>query len=920
MSRRFGPTLGPGTVIIEKEAGKSIQPAPTGTTVFVGQTEKGVTSDLLSCVTQREFIANCGTYLDDSELPNAAFDLFNLSSGAASLYVVRVTDGNEISSDLNLYNRLPGTGEYVDRAAGDFRKNLLMEISAKSGGRWGGAARSRSGSFTIVADLGETTLDVDKSMMEDEFVGATLTLEGVSDRAYTVTANDTAGVLTVTSDSTMSTDLAGGGDSANNGYHLVLGTETRQYTAPGQVAGDRRAVSCVAKNAEDTDGNYFGLEVYADGSLVKDFKNLSLDPASKYYAETVINEDPDNPYISVSVPFTGSASLSANRPANFCGEYNDDGTSVIDTFPVCFPKLVSSDADNVGFITNFVVPAKCRKMKLTVELTGAAAFKVYVDSGEAGMQIEDGELNTGTVGTQWTPDAGAEFIPAFTVGDGIDSYVAGDKFEVVVDPFPVDVEDGSGLMANWWFHPEKDGLIRYAIEDNTPNQLTLKQSIESAPTPNGKPADILDIGSGLSGFPTPASNPTCDLILGGCLENVGTTNITVAGAVGPHADIGALVGAMNAQWTALGYSGTPFTNDGDKLQFDADAVNFDYLGADAFAQLVTSSVGGIGVSGAAGNPVVSGSRGDQWLIQAPSELEGGYDGSDPADADYTGAFNTVTSLINRLEGRNLGLAKIACPGVTSTAIQKAGLGYAAARNYQYRIEIPSNTTSETSAVDYINSTIGRSDYGVVSWPSYGYVVNPLGEGLILQTLTGAIQGREAAMARDYSGYHKAAAGVGVTIPNMIKDVLDGAPLNEELLNPNGVGMIKKMKGNFVVWGDRTISLDPGWKWKHQREQMSHYEHQLQENFDWLIFMINDPTTQAIVATTLRAFFLPEWQKRALRGGDFEDACSIKIDSENNTDATMSAGDLNADISLRLADTVERFIITIGKKGIFDQAG
>ena len=53
---------------------------------------------------------------------------------------------------------------------------------------------------------------------------------------------------------------------------------------------------------------------------------------------------------------------------------------------------------------------------------------------------------------------------------------------------------------------------------------------------------------------------------------------------------------------------------------------------------------------------------------------------------------------------------------------------------------------------------------------------------------------------------------------------------------------------------------------------------------------------------------------------FEEAVGIKIDEENNTNLTRANGDLNAEISLRLADTVERFIITIGKLGIFDQLG
>ena len=86
-----------------------------------------------------------------------------------------------------------------------------------------------------------------------------------------------------------------------------------------------------------------------------------------------------------------------------------------------------------------------------------------------------------------------------------------------------------------------------------------------------------------------------------------------------------------------------------------------------------------------------------------------------------------------------------------------------------------------------------------------------------------------------------------------------------------------------------------------------------------MFAINDPVTEKVALTSLRSFFVPEFNKRALRGEEFEDAAIIKIDAENNTTLSRAQGDLFADILLRLADTVERFRIRIGKQGIFESA-
>jgi hypothetical protein len=315
---------------------------------------------------------------------------------------------------------------------------------------------------------------------------------------------------------------------------------------------------------------------------------------------------------------------------------------------------------------------------------------------------------------------------------------------------------------------------------------------------------------------------------------------------------------------------------------------------------------------------------DEYMVVAPLEMSGGKDGNASIDdSSYTQqAWDVDGSPFNRLFGRNMGLIKYATPGVTSTAVQKAGVAYAEAKNHQYRYEITSATVTEAGAITYINDTLGRSDFAVVAFPSYGTVPDPLSnEGKTKTvTLTGMIHGREARIAADYDGYHKAEAGIDAKLPKLLDIPTSDAILNEELLNPAGIAIIKKVKGNFIIWGDRTVHSDPTWKWKHQRETMSYYEHVLQESFDWIIFMINDRTTESLAISALNSFFLPEYAKRAVRGNTFQEAVIIKLDEELNTDATRANGDMISEIKLRLADTVERFIIRIGKQGIFESVG
>lgn len=328
-------------------------------------------------------------------------------------------------------------------------------------------------------------------------------------------------------------------------------------------------------------------------------------------------------------------------------------------------------------------------------------------------------------------------------------------------------------------------------------------------------------------------------------------------------------------------------------------------------------------------------------LQYRQQLQDGYDGhlAGIDDSDFVDAYDTGTSPFNDTEEKGYGLIKFATPGVTellassltsisdAQVVERAGEAYARARNHQYRYEIPKTGTDEVVARDYVQEVVGKSDYVKPCMHGFCKVSDPvLTDRLKTVPTTGMIHGREAWHARSVGGYHQVAAGIDVDFPRIRQlFTVTGSGnnvvhkrLNGEILNPAGLQRIEIKGGKFVLWGARIPSSDPAWKFSQQRELMSYYEHVLIESFDYIVFALNDPIEQPGLIATLQSFFLPEWRpKRAIRGDKFEDACEIKIDDENNTDATRAAGDLNAEVTLRLADTIERFIITIGKKGVFE---
>lgn len=917
MQRRFGPEQGAGVVVVETEGDKTIQPAPTGVVFYAGKTLKGRTDILNHCPDRDSFLKKVGAYVDGSQLPDAALDFWNFGQGAGEMFVQRITDGTEVEAAEKVFSRHTGHGLYIgalDSPAYDEQKRAVATITAKNGGRWGGRLRTMSGRVADeVADITATTITTGITMLTDEWAGATLRLQGVSTKTYTVLSNTSAGVVTVASDQNMENDLLIGGAPTNDAWSLSLDTEV--LTFPTQIAGTRRAISYLLKDGQENETEYFGLEVYEDEVKVLDYPNLSMLSTNKWYAENVINKDTSNFWIDWTNLFSGTVTASI-RPANWYGQALDWASDVV-TVEIAHVTSITSAQTNVGWVDGFKIPSgfsevdRVRRQQLVITFTSATAFTVTTTTTD-GADLRS--LGNGTVDTPFTPATGKRFTIGFTVHRGKNVWTTGDIIKIDVLPLPVD-EDGNGLLVGGYLIPDVGSDIRkkVQIKANTVNTITLATAPSPVPSEAiaALPADFF--ATATLTFPFTLTTTTLEL----AHSFFGRESLTIAG--GPHANATALAAAINTAWqSASGSSGSIATASGSTVRFHVDDSGADTeKGLNSFLRVLTTHA----ELGLTDTQQVSGTPGDTFRVQARTELRGGYDGTEPDAADFiAAAASAPDTLMARLFGQNKGLVKVATPGQTDTTIQGAWRELASAFGYQYRHEIPSATTDDSAAVAFVNDTLGRNDFGVVAFPSYGVVPNPQGGGTVTRTLTGAIHGREALVARAYEGYHKAAAGIDVTLPHIVELPTGDRVLNEEILNPAGIQVIKKIRGSYVIWGDRTIALDPTWKWKHQREQMSHYERQLLENFDFIIFAINDPSTQGVALTTLNAFFLPEWTKRALRGNTYKEAISIKIDGSNNTNLTRSQGDLNCEIKLRLADTVERFKILMGKAGIFEDLG
>lgn len=875
--RRFGPTRGAGVVVIEKQSQPAIEPAALGVTAYTGIMQKGPVGKVFKAKTRNDFLFRAGSYIAQSLLPDSAFDFFKLSKGAGELWMNRVTDGSEKKSTLSLLNRRAPRGS-------------VIKVDAGNGGRWGGKKSLLVDRYSAVTQTTLQLTTVPGTLKEDELVGAKVSFSAIPGKSYKVEANTVGGLLTFASDVTIVTDLAG---SLNDLISV-------------QLLNEGLGIAIQIREGTDKPTTEWAMDVYlVEGGIstkVKTFDNMSSDPVAGNYFPKVINDDSDSDFlIKVTDLYTGSISADI-RPANYASK----STALSET--VLTAKIHDEIPNSVlGATMKAILALGASVIKdlitLTVTTAGARATGRLTFTGNPA----DGETVTinGKVITYKT----VVVIPASQV-------LIGGTAEATIDNLVAFINASTDVLLLDLLFAKKFSATEmdlYAMTAGLAGNAfaTLEGSTVTSWTGATLAGGVNQVWSYASQKMPFLTGLTVTSGVAFASPNEYGTGFTLIDISKDPAKTWALADTLQLAVEPLEVNAL----EGGYVYPKASDFRKRYVIDSNTASTITAKLGSLMITGGAAS-------GDAFRVEYQQELGGGYDGvAGIADTHYELAYDPGVSPLRNLRGKNLGLIKLATPGVTSTAVQKAGAAFAESQNWQYRYEVPANIVSEQAAEEYINDTIGRNDFAVGAFPAYGYVSNPLGSGKKLVSLSGSILGLEAKFAKDYDGFHKAAAGVDAILSNVLAlpEGLQDKTLDEESLNPVGLQIIKFKEGNAIVWGDRTLGLDPAFKFKHQRETLSHYENTFLENFDFIIFALNDVKTQQLLKSSFLAFFTPEFAKGAIEGSSVSDAAQVKIDEENNTELTKANGDLNAEIGVRIVNTVERFIISISKLGITESA-
>ena len=138
-------------------------------------------------------------------------------------------------------------------------------------------------------------------------------------------------------------------------------------------------------------------------------------------------------------------------------------------------------------------------------------------------------------------------------------------------------------------------------------------------------------------------------------------------------------------------------------------------------------------------------------------------------------------------------------------------------------------------------------------------------------------------------------------------------LEQGLLNPIGVNCIRPFGTRGIrVWGARTLSSDPSWRYVNVRRLFNMIETSVMEGTQWVVFEPNDQALWQRVKRTVSAFLLGLWRDGALFGATPEQAYFVKCDAETNPPESIDEGRLIVEIGIAPVKPAEFVIFRISQ--------
>lgn len=316
--------------------------------------------------------------------------------------------------------------------------------------------------------------------------------------------------------------------------------------------------------------------------------------------------------------------------------------------------------------------------------------------------------------------------------------------------------------------------------------------------------------------------------------------------------------------------------------------------------------------------ITAGDKLGAGAIHAEFQMSGGNDGRRPTFDDYEGDADAR-------KGYALGLKQfediedismVAAPGSTwkyaenrTDAHQVIGLLIGHAERMRYRIALlDSGDNLPIAEVRGMRAKID-SKHAALYYP-WVTVLDPVTRREIQLPPSGFVAGICARNDVE-RGVWKAPANEVVRLAIGFETLLNKG--QQEVLNPEGINCFRFFEGRGLrLWGARTISSDPEWKYLNVRRYFAYLERSIDKGTQWAVFEPNGDALWANVRRTIEDFLLNEWQSGALLGEKPEKAFFVRCDRTTMTQNDLDNGRLICLVGVAPLKPAEFVIFRIGQ--------
>lgn len=163
------------------------------------------------------------------------------------------------------------------------------------------------------------------------------------------------------------------------------------------------------------------------------------------------------------------------------------------------------------------------------------------------------------------------------------------------------------------------------------------------------------------------------------------------------------------------------------------------------------------------------------------------------------------------------------------------------------------------------------------------------------------------------GVHKAPANEVIRGALSVEYKLSRA--DQDVLNPEGINVIRQFNGNVTVWGARTwadAGVDPEWKYISTRRLLNFLRESIEEGTRWVVFEPNDKSLWQKIRRNISGFLTTVWRDGALFGATPEEAFYVKCDETINTEDVRNLGQVITEIGVKIVNPAEFVVFRISQ--------